>query len=88
MLQFEEHRSQSVKIQSSPQFRRNPINESTSRQTSVDKYRGRILIPQCRGCYGFLYSSENCYLKIHCGLCVEYCPTENAPSKQIRTDAV
>ncbi|GIY81010.1 hypothetical protein CEXT_627991 [Caerostris extrusa] len=34
-----------------------------------EKYRGRNVIPQCQRCYGFYHSSENCFLKIHCGVC-------------------
>ncbi|GIY65858.1 hypothetical protein CEXT_428071 [Caerostris extrusa] len=32
-------------------------------RVTVEKYRGRSIVPQCQRCYGFYHSSENCFLK-------------------------
>ncbi|GIY56025.1 nucleic-acid-binding protein from transposon X-element [Caerostris extrusa] len=43
---------------------------------TVEKYRGRNIVPQCQRCYGFYRSSENCFLKVHCGVCAGDHPTK------------
>ncbi|GIY37422.1 nucleic-acid-binding protein from transposon X-element [Caerostris extrusa] len=44
-------------------------------RVTVEKYRGRNIVSQCRRCYGFYHSSENCFLKVHCGVCAGDHPT-------------
>ncbi|GIY05806.1 nucleic-acid-binding protein from transposon X-element [Caerostris darwini] len=45
-------------------------------RVTVEKYRGRNIVPQCQRCYGFYHSSENCFLKVHCGVCAGDHPTK------------
>ncbi|GIY01642.1 hypothetical protein CDAR_117721 [Caerostris darwini] len=38
-------------------------------RVTVEKYRERKITSQCQRCYGLYHSSENCFLKVHYGLC-------------------
>ncbi|GIY09511.1 hypothetical protein CEXT_385061 [Caerostris extrusa] len=56
-------------------------------RVTVEKYRGRNIVPQCQRCYGFYHSSENCFLKkVHCGVCAGDHPTKNANSNRMQKE--
>ncbi|GIY44465.1 hypothetical protein CEXT_431151 [Caerostris extrusa] len=50
-------------------------------RVTVEKYRRRNVVPQCQRCYGFYHSSENCFLKVHCGVCAGDHPTKECNLK-------
>ncbi|GIY51751.1 nucleic-acid-binding protein from transposon X-element [Caerostris darwini] len=54
-------------------------------RVTVEKYRGRNIVSQCQRCYGFYHSSENCFLKVHCGVCAGDHPTNEC---KLQPDAV
>ncbi|GIY17086.1 hypothetical protein CEXT_57071 [Caerostris extrusa] len=54
-------------------------------KVTVEKYRGRNIVSQCQRFYGFYHSSENCFLKVHCGVCAGDHPTNEC---KLQPDAV